>query len=426
MTTAHAAPPGPRGGRGAANAADYAVDPLGFLTRAAREFGDVVSLTPSNVLLAHPDDIGRVLLDRGEGVVKISERTRRGPTGFPLAMMNSEGADWERKRARLRPAFRSDRLAHLAEAAREGVARTVASWSEGQVVDVHREMSRLAMRVGATHIAGRDLGAHGEALAGAVGAVMRLTSAPRLPAWLPTRVNRDLRRSLAALDDSLAVLVREHERQGEPREAARGEHPAHGARTALAALLADDPPFEEVRDELATLLMSGYETTADALTWLVHLLGRHPEAEERMGEDGFALAAAKEAMRLYPPAWVISRETVRPFEAGGHVLPAGTVLGLSQWVTHRDERWFPRAERFSPERWLAGGPAHRYAYFPFGAGPRGCVGASMALREVEVIAAELRARVRLEPVAPEEVRPRPALALQPVGVRAVVRGARRT
>ncbi|MFJ9553258.1 cytochrome P450 [Nocardiopsis sp. NPDC101807] len=411
MTVTHTAPPGPGGGRGTANAADYALDPLGFLTGAVREFGDVVSLTSSNVLLAHPGDIGRVLVDRGENVVKISEGTRRGPTGFPRAMMNSEGADWERKRARLRPAFRSERLAHLEEAAREGAARTVRSWADGQTVDVHREMSRLAMLVGATHIAGREPGEHGEALAGAVAAIMRLTSSPRLPAWLPTRVNRDLRRSLRDLDGALAVMVREHRDEG--------------AGTALDALLADDPPFEEVRDELATLLMSGYETTADALTWLLHLLGTHPEAGARMGEEGFARAAAQEAVRLYPPAWVISRETVRPFEAGGHTLPAGTVLGLSPWVTHRDERWFPRAGEFRPERWLAGGPSHRYAYFPFGAGPRGCIGASMALREVEVIAGELCARVRLEPVAPEAVRPRPALALQPRGVRAVVRKLRR-
>jgi len=409
MPATYTAPPGPRGGRGTANAADYALDPLGFLTRAVGEFGDVVSLTPSNVLLAHPDDIGRVLVDRGENVVKISDGTRRGPTGFPLAMMNSEGADWERKRARLRPAFRSERLGQLEQAAREGVARTVGSWADGQTIDVHHEMSRLAMLVGAAHIAGREPGEHGEALARAVAAIMRLTSSPRLPAWLPTRVNRDLRRSLRALDDTLAALVREH-----------GEG---GAGTALDALLADGPPFAEVRDELATLLMSGYETTADALTWLLHLLGRNPGAVARMGEEGFASAAAKEAMRLYPPAWVMSRETVRPFEAGGHTLPPGTVLGLSQWVTHRDERWFPEAGEFRPERWLPGGsgPAHRYAYFPFGAGPRGCVGASMALREVRVIAAELCARVRLEPVDPEAVRPRPALALQPLGVRAVVR-----
>ncbi|MFE9243028.1 cytochrome P450 [Nocardiopsis sp. NPDC006938] len=407
MTATHPAPPGPHGGRGTSNVADFALDPLAFLTRAAREYGDVVSLTPTNVLLAHPDDVHRVLTDRGGNVVKVSEAVRRGPTGFPLAMMNSEGADWERKRARLRPAFRSDRLGHLERAAREGVARTVDAWTDGQVVDVHREMSLLAMRIGAEHIAGRELGERGEDLAAAVAAIMRLTSQPRLPAWVPTRVNRKLRRSLRTLDTALAALIREHRPKG-------GD-------TALDRLLSDDPPFEEVRDELATLLMSGYETTADALTWLFFALGEHGSADGRMADDGYALAAAKESLRLYPPAWVISRETVRPFEAGGYVLPPRTVLGLSQWVTHRDVRWFPDPEEFRPERWFGRGPAHRNAYFPFGAGPRGCVGASMALRETEVIARELRARVRLELVDPRAVRPHPALALQPRGVRAIVR-----
>ncbi|WP_017589869.1 cytochrome P450 [Nocardiopsis ganjiahuensis] len=407
MTTTTSAPPGPHGGRGTSNVADFALDPLSFLSRAAREFGDVVSLTPSNVLLAHPDDIRRVLTDSGENVVKISEGVRRGPTGFPLAMMNSEGADWERKRARLRPAFRSERLEHLERVAREGVAHTVDAWRDGETIDVHQEMSRLAMRIGATHIAGHELGERGETLAAAVAAIMRLTSSPRLPTWLPTRVNRELKRSLRTLDETLAALIRDHR--------------PTGADTALDRLLSDDPPFEEVRDELATLLMSGYETTADALTWLFFALGGHGEADARMADDGYALAAAKEAMRLYPPAWVISRETVRPFEAGGYTLPAGTVLGLSQWVTHRDGRWFPDPEEFRPERWFGRGPSPRHAYFPFGAGPRGCVGASMALRETEVIARELRARVRLELVDPQGVRPNPALALQPRGVRAVVR-----
>lgn len=410
MTTTTSAPPGPHGGRGTANVADYALDPLAFLSRAAREYGDVVSLTPSNVLLAHPDDIRRVLVDSGDSVVKISAAVRSGPTGFPLAMMNSEGPDWAGKRARLRPAFRSERLEHLVRVAREEAARTVDAWSDGQTIDVHQEMSRLAMRIGATHIAGHELGERGETLAAAVAAIMRLTSRPRLPAWLPTRVNRELTRSLRTLDETLAALIRDHR--------------PTGADTALDRLLSDDPPFEEVRDELATLLMSGYETTADALTWLFFALGGCAEADDRLaeeGEEGYALAAAKEAMRLYPPAWVISRETVRPFEAGGYVLPVGTVLGLSQWVTHRDERWFPDPEEFRPERWFGRGPTPRHAYFPFGAGPRGCVGASMALREVEVIAREVRARVRLELVDPQAVRPHPALALQPLGVRAVVR-----
>jgi cytochrome P450 len=407
MTAMPSAPPGPHGGRGTSNVADFALDPLGFLSRAAREFGDVVSLTLSNVLLVHPDDIRRVLLDCGENVVKISAGVRRGPTGFPLAMMNSEGPDWERKRARLRPAFRSGRLEHLERVAREGVARTVDAWRDGQTIDVHREMSGLAMRIGATHIAGRELGERGETLAAAVAAIMRLTSSPRLPTWLPTRVNRELRQSLRTLDETLTALIRDHR--------------PTGSDTALDRLLSDDPPFEEVRDELATLLMSGYETTADALTWLFFALGEHGGADGRMADEGYALAAAKEAMRLYPPAWVISREAVRPFEAGGYTLPPGTVLGLSQWVTHRDERWFPDPEEFRPERWFGRGPTPRHAYFPFGAGPRGCVGASMALRETEVIARELRARVRLDLVDPQAVRPHPALALQPRGVRAVVR-----
>lgn len=411
-------PPGPSRGDGAANAADFAVDPLDFLTRAARDHGDVVALTSGNVLLVHPDDVGRALVDRDRDLIKVrpGER-RRGGTGFPLAMMNSEGEDWARKRRRLQPAFRSERLAGLRTHARDAVARTVGSWAEGRTIDVHKEMSRLAMRIGAVHIAGRPLGGEADALADAVAAIMRLTSSPvRLPVWVPTPVNLSLRRAMRALDASLRRLI-------------DGHRPDGGA-TALGRLVEARPraPFPEIRDELATLLMSGYETTADALTWLVHCLGTAPEADEALaasargaGADGYAAACAKEALRLYPPAWVISREAARPVEFGGYRLPAGTVIGLSQWVTQRDARWFPEPDRFRPERWLDGaGPDHRYAYFPFGAGARGCLGASMALNEIEEVAIALRSHVRFEPVDPGSVRPRPALALQPVGVRARV------
>ncbi|PSL00002.1 cytochrome P450 [Murinocardiopsis flavida] len=426
-------PPGPHHARGTANAADFGVDPLGFLTRCAREYGDVVALTPANVLIVHPDDIGRALVHRRGDVVKISAEQRpRGPTGFPLAMMNSEGASWERKRSRLRPAFRSDRLEGLDTIAREAVARTVDRWSDGATIDVHAEMSRLAMHIGAVHLAGRPLGAEADALADAVAAIMRLTGSPiRLPGWLPSPTGIRLRRALRALDTALAALI-----EG---------HPADDTVTALGRLVAEraDTPFAEIRDELATLLMSGYETTADALTWLVHGLGGRPEADALLAADardhgaaasgaggtggangpgGYAAAAAKEALRLYPPAWVISRVAVRPIELGGYRLAAGTTIGISQWVTHRDERWFDAPAEFRPERWLRqGAPGHRYAYLPFGAGPRGCLGASMAVREIEAVARALRSRVRLEPVAPGQVRPRPALALQPCGVRATVR-----
>src|SRR5690606_36100790 len=264
--------PGPRGGRGTGNAADFAVDPLGFLSRAAREHGDVVSLTPSNVLLAHPDDIGRVLVDRGGDVIKVRPgEKRRGGAGFPLAMMNSEGEEWARKRRRLRPAFRSDRLAGLDAAAAGAVARALDRWDDGAVIDVHAEMSRLAMHIGAVHIAGRPLGAEADALADAVAAIMRLTSSPvRLPAWFPSPLNLGVRRALRALDTALEALI-------------AGHRPDGGA-TALGLLVEERTaaPFAEVRDELATLLMSGYETTADALTWLVHCLGGAPEAYRRL------------------------------------------------------------------------------------------------------------------------------------------------
>ncbi|PRY02465.1 cytochrome P450 [Allonocardiopsis opalescens] len=411
-------PPGPRGDRWSGNFADYAVDPLGFLSRCAAEFGDVVLLGEHNVLVVHPDEVERILVDRDRSVVKDRPNLRRrAHTGFPRAMMNSEGGDWLRKRRRLQPVFRPERLAALAAGAEAEVDRTVAGWRDGELLDIHPEMARLALTVASTHLLGASAGEAAESVQRAVEAIMRLTATPmRLPAWFPSPVNLALRRSLAELDRNLDAII-----------ARPSAGPGHD--TVLGLLKGADPPLDpaEIHDELATLLMSGYETTAEALTWLWYLVGTHPGVDRRLSAEAgdpagaYLDAVVKEVMRLYPPAWVTSRETAAPVELGGYPVPAGTTVTVSQWVTHRDERWYAAPLVFDPARWLDGGPPHRYAYFPFGGGPRGCIGASMALREIAVITAALRSRVRFELVEPDGVRPRPALTLQPRGVRAVVR-----
>jgi cytochrome P450 len=422
-------PPGPRGGRFSGTRPEYAADPLGFLTRCAAEYGDVVRIAPSNYLVVHPRDIATVLVDRQGAFVKIRPGVRRrSHAGFPQAMMNSEGDDWRVKRQRLTPAFAREQVLRHASAVEEETSRAVASWGHGQVLDVHQAMADLALRIAARALVGTPLGDGATAVKAAVDAIMRLTATPfRFPAWVPTPTNRQLARSLGRLDGLLGDLV-QTAGAGRQERQERQESQEPQERTALALLLGDDPVLSAtaVRDELATLIMSGYETTADALTWTLFLLGTHPQVEAALrqslaAEDEPSLldAVLKESLRLYPPAWVTSRVAVRDSRLGDFNVPAGTTVAVSQWVTHRDGRWYPEPERFLPERWF-GEPPPRYAFIPYGSGPRACIGAALATQELTGILRCLLRETRLSLVGADAVRPRPALALQPLGVRARV------
>lgn len=416
-------PPGPNAGRRSGNLAEFAIEPLTFLRRCVEDWGDVVSIGRHDVLVALPSDIERVLVDREGAFVKIRPGVRRrSHTGFPEAMMNSEGEDWLRKRRRIQPVFGSERIDQHAALVCEATVDWIRSWPADALIDVHPEMSRLALSVAAAQIVGKQLD-DVDAVRDSVRAIMRLTATPvRLPAWVPSKTNRSLRRSLGQLDAVLDRLV-----DGDPDAASRGyllEHLMQGRPV---------PSRSEMKDELATLLMSGYETTADALTWIIYLLGTHPEALARASHEvqtpgsdiharhPYLAAVVKEAMRLYPPAWLTSRESVTRVRLGDYELPAGTTVTVSQWVTHRDERWFSSPEVFLPERWLSPPAWPRYAYFPFGGGPRACIGATMATREIELVLATLLSRIHLEVVRPKRVKIRAALALQPQNVRARLR-----
>nr|QLH55420.1 cytochrome P450 [Archangium gephyra] len=423
-------PPGPQGHFITGNLVPFSEDPLGFLTRCAREYGDVVRLGKSNYLLTHPDLIEKVLVN-GEGhFVKIVglEARKRSQVGFPEAMMNSEGEDWLRKRRFVQPAFHRKYVAACGEKVISLTEHLLDSWRPGEPRDIYGEMSELSLDIVSRFLFHTPIHDEARHVAAAVDAIMRLTGSPfRFPMWMPTPTNVRLRRSLRKLDTVLAGIVRRYrERPGEPQDL-------------LGILLSAEQTLseEQLRDELATMIMSGHGTTTDGLVWTTYLLAQHPEVQARLvaeldevldgrvpqAEDlprlRYTEAVVKESLRLYSPAWITSREAIRDCELGGFHVPAGTTLGVSQWVTHRDPRYYEEPEAFRPERWLAESIKQlpKYAWFPFGGGPRLCIGAPLAMLELVLITACVARRFRLE-LAPDcEVRPRPALALQPVGVR---------
>jgi cytochrome P450 len=326
------------------------------------------------------------------------------------------------------------------------VARADA-WADGfragEPRDVYADMMALTLDIAARTLFGADLVGSNGGVGRALGVVMERVKVASesflpLPRWLPTPGNLRYLRAISALDRVCADIIRHRREQG-------------GASADLLSMLLaardeDDGGAmsdRQLRDEVVTLLVGGHETTAIALTFALLLLGQHPEAEAAMRAElsrvlaarpptiadvpslPFTDAVLKEAMRLYPPAWALSRMAVEADSLGGYHAPAGTMVAMSQWVVHRDARHFPQPDAFRPERWLEGleQKLPRGAYFPFGGGPRLCIGVAFAQVEAKLVLARLLQRFRFEPVT-EKVALMPSITLRPKhAVRMVPRAA---
>ena len=245
---------------------------------------------------------------------------------------------------------------------------------------------------------------------------------------MPTPANRRLRRAVRGLDEVVYRMIADRRR-------------TPGNRVDLLSILlqaqdADDGSRmtdRQVRDEVMTLFLAGHETTAVALSWTWYLLAQHPEADARLGDELRVLLAGRpptvadlpalrytamvvtESMRLYPPAYGIARQAVRPTEMAGRPMRVGAFVIMPTWVVHRDARWFEKPEEFRPERWDGDGARRlpRFAYFPFGGGPRQCIGNTFAMMEAVLILAAIGQRFRLAPVPDQRVIPMPYITLRP-------------
>jgi cytochrome P450 len=429
-------PPGPKGRFPTGNLLDYTRDHLGFLTRCAREYGDVVRLRFVNVpvyLLNHPDHTEYVLVQNNRNFIKSrGERISLGFLGDGL--LTSEGSFWRRQRRLAQPAFHRERITAYGEVMAESAGRMVGDWRDGEVRDVHRDMMRLTLEIVARTLFGVPLKPAEFEEVGAALAVIseRFTGRGgvffQVPERVPTPGNLRFRRALGKLDALIYGVV------GGRR--ARGEDDGDdllsmllAARDEKGARMSD----KQLRDEVMTIFLAGHETTANALSWTWHLLAEHPEVERKLHEEldetlagrlptvedlsrlRYTDMIVKESLRLYPPAWAFGREAVGACEIGGYHVPTGTQLIMSQWVMQRDPRYYEHPTEFRPERWADGLSERlpRYAYFPFGGGPRLCIGQSFAKMEANLLLATLAHRFRLRPASGERVTPRPSITLRP-------------
>jgi cytochrome P450 len=430
-------PPGPRSIPGA-NIFAFRRDPLGFLTRVAHTCGDIAyfKLGPQHVyLLSHPDYIKDVLVtnDRKFKKGRILERAKRV---VGEGLLTSEGGFHTRQRRLMQPAFHHRRIGEYGQAMVEAAVRCQERWQHGETRDIHAEMMNLALVIVGRTLFGTDMERASPAVSEAMNAFMDVFSFVLLPfsdllERLPLPQVRRVDAARRRLDEIIYRIIAERR-----ASLALGSHTSDLLSLLLRAQ--DDEggtgsmSDQQVRDECVTLVLAGHETTANALTWTWYLLSQHPEVEARLHQEidsalqgrlptasdlprlRFAEYVFAESMRLYPPAWGLARKALEPHTIAGYHIPRGGVVLMNQYVTHRDPRWFPDPEKFDPQRWAAAPPSHpRFAYFPFGGGPRQCIGEGFAWMEGVLLLTTLAQRWRLRLSPGQRIGLRPVLTLRP-------------
>jgi cytochrome P450 len=436
MMTVKALPRGPRGHFLLGSGPDFARDQLGFYAACAREYGDVVPVRfgpRRGVLLYHPDAIEEVLVTRNRDFIK-SPGVRLLSRLLGNGLLLSEGGVWLRQRRLVQPAFHRQRVAAYGEVMTAFTADRLAQWKDGDVLDVHTEMMTLTQTIVAKALFDADVSDESYAIGRASTILMedfgkRLGSLLQLlPNWVPTPANVRTRRAIRRLDEVVYRMIATRRRSAEDR--------GDLLSILLDAQDADDGSRmtnQQVRDEVMTLFMAGHETTAVALSWTWYLLAQHPDVDARLAEELRTLLGERapvvadlarlkytemivtESMRLYPPAYGLGREVARPSEISGYPLAPGLIVIIPTWVVHRDPRWFEDPDAFRPERW-EGDLARRlprFAYLPFGGGPRQCVGNGFAMMEAILLLATIAQRFRLTMEPGQHVTPTPYVTVRP-------------
>lgn len=418
---------GPRGLPLLGNLPSFGRDPLAFLERLRDDFGDVVtwSLGPMRIVsLAHPEHIAE-LLGSDEERFEIFDAGWAFKRLVGNGVMRSQGADWRRKRSLVTPTVRPSQVRRYATTMVDCATTLADRWQEGSQIDVLREMKQLSQRVVVRTLFGNDIGDQAQALADAMDVAEREVGAELrgiglfLPPWVRTPARRRLIKAVATVDTEIDRFI--HARQV---SADGGDNGGDLLSRLLEARDEAGRPLTaaEVRDEAVTLWTAGHAATATALTWTWYLLSTSPDIRAQLAAelngvlDGrpptyddyeqlrWTQQIVREALRLYSPAWMIPPRVARNGATlGGIPIPAGTTLWCSPWVTHRDARWFPDPTTFRPERWdtHAQQSVPPQAWFPFGGGRRGCLGARFALVEATLVVATLAQRFHVD-IAPHK------------------------
>ncbi len=425
-------PPGPRPHFLIGNIPLASRNPLAVFSRWAEEHGDIFYYRAGWIhvyFLNHPDLIDFVLVRHYQNFLK-DRVIRNSRWLFGDGLLTNEGESWRKQRRLAQPAFHRERITSYAGIMTEDTEQALDAWQDGAVVDIHQEMMRLTLSIAVRTLF--NVQAEGiQEISQALNVLMRNISGarmlfPSLVRLLPRPGMFEFRRAVQKLDETVYRIIRVH-RQG---------HDSVDLLSMLVEARDEDGgqmSNRQLRDEVMTFLLAGHETTALALSWAWHLLAENGQAEQKLHDEldrvlhgrvptisdlpslKYTEGVVKESMRLYPPAWGVGRTAVNEFELAGYRIPAGANIVMSQWVMHRDARFFPDPEKFDPGRWSTEKCRNlpRFAYFPFGAGPRQCIGASFAMMEAVLLLATIAQRFQLCPVRAHAVEPLPSITLRP-------------
>jgi cytochrome P450 len=396
-------------------------DPLGFLGESVREYGHIVALSPGRVfLLNHPDYVKHVLQQNHPNYTKGPRMTKMLKPFFGQGLITSEGSLWLRQRRLAQPAFARRCSPELQQLMVETTARWIERWeSTGTHFRQFREdLTELTLDILLKGVLGTDWGDNPGALLKAVTeleealALVSSYSDPfQPPLWMPTRKNLRIKRALRETDHWIYRLIAARRKQAAPGNDLLSLFMA--ARDADTGETMDD---RQLRDELLTMLRTGHSTLREAVLWCWYLLASNPEAERRFYDEidtvlggrspsfedlprlTYTLQVIHESMRLYPPAWVFVRAAIHDDEIGGYHVPAGAMVVLCPYVTHHHPDFWEDPETFDPDRFTPERSAARpkFAYYPFGGGPRLCIGNHFAFMEAQIILAMTAQRFRLE------------------------------
>ena len=414
-------PPGPHARWPVVNYFAVRRNLLAFLERMAREHGDIVyfKMGPQDVyFLNHPDYIKDVLVTHQQSFIK-GRALQRSKRLLGEGLLTSEGSYHRRQRRLAQPAFHKQRIAGYADVMAEYAARTASNWQDGAELDIAQEMMKLTLAIVGKTLFDADVEEEAQEIGEAFTVIVHLFNAMLLPfsevlEKLPLPQNRRFERAKRRLDETIYRFINERRETQKDR----------GDLVSMLMFAEDEEGTgsmtdEQVRNEALTIFLAGHETTANALTWTWYLLSEHPEIERRLHAEvdevlqdrerpafddvqrlRFTEMVLAESMRLYPPAWALGRLAAREHEVGGYRITKGALVLMSQYVMHRDARYFTEPERFDPERWTTEARESRpqFSYFPFGAGARRCIGESFAWMEGILLIATLARRWRMRHV----------------------------
>lgn len=415
---------------------DFFGNQLDFLTSCAREHGDVVSFRFFHLpifLVSHPDLVEEVFAGGNSNFKKA--RTVRMPSQkllFGNSLIASEGEDWLRQRRAMQPAFNQTYLSEYAKLIVDITLDHIADWQDGDVRMINNELVDLTFKLAARTFFGIDGAKEKEIIRELIDLNKSIFSSQNRLFWfldnfLPTPKHLRFKSAIDRVDALISELIRDRREMGSDRK------------DLLSVLLSiknaetGELTEKQLRDEIVTTFIAGNETTAVALSWTWAMLAQHPEEFRKLRAELKTTLAGrtptfadlpnlkhtyrviKETLRLYPPNRSTAREAVRDCELGGYPIPAGAQVVLPQWVVHRDERFYDRPAEFIPDRWTTEfeQKLHKYAYFPFGGGPRLCIGRSFATMEIALVIATISERFEITLDSKDKIEPLSLVLLRP-------------